>query len=666
MSPHSPLDVTLILAGAWLALGLLGLIAPRNTAFVARVVFPLGALVGLALLANAVAGIAEPAQARVLAIGLPDLPMHVRQDALSSVFLALLGGASFGISLFASGYFREGPGTAPGLLGLQYHVFLASMAAVLVADDAYAFMVAWESMALSSYFLVVTQHRVEAIRRAGFLYFLIAHLGAIAILLCFGVLQGGSWQFTFDAMRGAQPSAAWATAAFFLALIGFGAKAGLLPLHVWLPQAHPAAPSPVSALLSGVMLKMAVYGVLRVVFDLIEQPQWWWGLATLALGLATALFGVVFAAVQADMKRLLAYSSIENIGIAFSGVGLALMFRGFGLDLLAAIALLATLYHCINHACFKSLLFLATGSVLHATGERNLGKLGGLIRNMPWVAGLALVGTLAIAGLPPLNGFVGEWLLLQVFLFTAEVPQPFIDMLVPLGAGLLALIAALSGYVMVKFYGVIFLGQPREASLIGAHDAGLLERLGLGWFALACVLLGVLPVPVLRFLDVVGQQLFAVTLGERLESWWLLSPISEERASYSPLVLFAGIALAVLCTSLLVRHLYHARVRRGAPWDCGFGRLDPRMQDSAEGFGQPIRHIFEPLILIKRSLPSPFDREPKYAVEIEDPFWVKAHLPLAHGVQWLAGAVTWLQRGRIATYLLYSFATLLVLLVLVL
>jgi NADH:ubiquinone oxidoreductase subunit 5 (subunit L)/multisubunit Na+/H+ antiporter MnhA subunit len=414
------------------------------------------------------------------------------------------------------------------------------------------------------------------------------------------------------------------------------------------------------------MLKTAVYGMLRVVFDLIGDPEWWWGLAALVIGLATALFGVVFAAVQTDMKRLLAWSSIENIGIAFSGLGLAVLFSGFDQHALAALALLATLYHCLNHACFKSLLFLATGSVLHATGERNLGKLGGLIRYMPWVAALALVGTLAIAGLPPLNGFVAEWLLLQVFLFTAEVPRPFIDMLVPLGAALLALVAALSAYVMVKFYGVIFLGQPREATLAEAHDAGLRERLGLGWLALCCVLLGIFPVHVLRWLDQVGEQLLGTTLGERLDSWWLLSPISAERASYGPLALLAGIALAVLATGLLVRFFYHARVRRVPAWDCGFGGLDARMQDTAEGFGQPIRRIFAPLMLIRRTVPSPFDREPTYAVEIEDPIWVKVHAPLGRAVQAAAGLFTWLQRGRVATYLLYSFLTLLTLLVLVL
>src|SRR5258706_4743789 len=458
---------------------LAGLAKPASNALVGRALFPLGALFGAALAVVAAVSLDRPAERLVLPIGLPDLPVHLRLDGLSSVFLILLGAASAGVSIFAAGYFRKGEGTAPGLLCLQYHLFLASMGFVLLADDAYAFMVAWETMALTSYFLVTTQHRIPEIRRAGFLYLLIAHMGAIAILLSFGILQGGSWHFTFDAMRSAHLGSHWAAIAFCLALIGFGAKAGLVPLHVWLPEAHPAAPSPVSALMSGVMLKTALYGMIRVSFDLLGQPMWWWGLLPLCLGLFSALYGVVFAAAQTDMKRLLAYSSIENIGILFTGLGLAIVFAGVDMHAAAALTLIAVMYHAMNHAFFKSLLFLAAGSGLHATHERSLGKLGGLIHRMPWVAWLALVGTLAIAGLPPLNGFVSEWLLLQAFLFTPSLPQSFVNMLVPLAAGALVLAAALAAYVVVKFYGVVFLGRPREPNLAYAHDAGGFERVGL-------------------------------------------------------------------------------------------------------------------------------------------------------------------------------------------
>ena len=453
----------LALLTAWAVLGCAGLLRPTRAQLASRLLYPLGALVGLALAATALLNLGAPTERLVLAVGLPDLPFHLRRDALTDLFMLLLGTAATGISIFSAGYFRSGASRVPGLLCLQYHLFLASMGMVLLADDAYSFMVAWETMALSSYFLVITEHRVPENRRAGFLYLLIAHVGAIGILLSFGVMQGGSWQFTFDAMRAAQLSPQWASVAFLLALFGFGAKAGLVPLHVWLPEAHPAAPSPVSALMSGVMLKIALYGVLRVRFDLLGSPAWNWGLLPLALGLFTAVYGAVFAAAQVDMKRLLAWSSIENVGILFTGVGLAIVFSGVGMHALAGLALIAVLYHALNHALMKSLLFLGTGAVLHATGERNLGRLGGLLRRMPWTAWLTLIGALSIAGLPPLNGFVSEWLLLQAFLSAHEVPKLFLNMLLPLGAAIVALAAALAGYVMVKFFGVIFLGQTSRA-----------------------------------------------------------------------------------------------------------------------------------------------------------------------------------------------------------
>ena len=658
----NPLSLCLLLIAAWLTIGLAGLARPASLLLIGRVLFPLGALVGAALAVIALVTVTLPPDTSVLPIGLPDLPFHFRRDALSNVFLFLLGAAAAGVSIFSAGYFRAGEGTAPGLLCLQYHVFLASMALVLVADDAYSYMVAWESMALASYFLVTTQHRLPEIRRAGFLYLLIAHLGAVAILLSFGVMQGGTWQFTFDAMRAAQLPPAWAGIAFLLALVGFGAKAGLVPLHVWLPEAHPAAPSPVSALMSGVMLKTALYGTLRVGFDLLGGTSWWWGLGPLALGLFSAIYGVVFAAAQTDMKRLLAFSSIENIGILFTGVGLALVFNGVGMANLAGLALVAVLYHAINHAFMKSLLFVGTGSVLHATGERNLGRLGGLIHRMPWVAWTTLVGVLAIAGLPPLNGFVSEWLLLQAFLSAHQVPKPFLNMLLPLGAALVALAAALAAYVMVKFFGVIFLGQPREARLKDAHDASRLEKVGLVWLAAGCIVLGLAPMQVIALLHQVPQQLGIAPPLAGAAHWWMLVPVAGRQASYAPLLFLLAIALTVAVTILSVSRLYHRRVRRAAPWDCGFVRLDARMQDTAEGFGQPIRHIFEPFFGMQRELPTPFDAAPRYRVAIADRIWTGLYVPLASGVQRIAQAVAWLQQGRIANYLLYSFVTLLVLL----
>ncbi|HSN41571.1 MAG TPA: hydrogenase 4 subunit B [Burkholderiales bacterium] len=663
----SPVELIIGVVLYWFLIGLAGLVRPLSLRFVSRVLFPLGAIGGVMLIASAVAGISAAPETLVLPLGLPALPFHIRLDALSGFFIGLLGVAAVGISLFSSGYFRRGQGSAPGVLCLQYHLFLAAMVMVLLADDAYLFMVAWETMAITSYFLVTSSHKIPEIRSAGFLYLLIAHIGAISILLCFGVLQGGQGDYTFAAMRGIGLSPFWSSAAFMLALFGFGAKAGILPLHVWLPEAHPAAPSPVSALMSGVMLKTAIYGILRVTFDLLQVQIWWWGALALALGLLTALFGVMFAAVQTDMKRLLAYSSIENIGVILAGIGLTIIFHVYGNPHLAALALVATLYHSLNHACFKSLLFLVTGSVLHATHERSLGKLGGLIHNMPWVAATALIGSLAIAGLPPLNGFVSEWLLLQAFLFSPGIANPYLNMLVPVAAAALVLAAALSGYVMVKFYGVIFLGQRREARLAEARDEGPWARAGLVWLSAACVLLGILPAVIIRLLDYVTLPLvkFAIGANAARTGWLLIAPVSPERASYGPLLFLLGIVGTVLLTFALVRRFYHGRVRRGDTWSCGFPAWNARMQDTAEGFGQPIKQIFEPFFRIRRHMPSPFDAQPFYSATSEDRLWYWLYLPIARLNERLAAWIGVLQHGRIYLYLLYSFVTLLALLLIV-
>jgi len=410
------------------------------------------------------------------------------------------------------------------------------------------------------------------------------------------------------------------------------------------------------------MLKTAIYGLLRVTFDLLHAQFWWWGVVALVLGLATALYGVIFAAVQTDMKRLLAYSSIENIGIIVAGIGLAILFKSYGKTLIAAIAMTAVLYHSLNHAFFKSLLFLATGSVLHATRERSLGKLGGLIHRMPWVAWTALVGTLAIAGLPPLNGFVSEWLLLQAFLFTPSLPQSFINMLVPLAAAALVLAVALAAFVMVKFYGVIFLGRPREANLAYARDAGTLERVALVWFAVGCVALGLFPVNAIALLDGVNAMLIGSTAGGHGGSWLLLAPINAERSSYSPIIFMAVIVVVLLLTLQIVQRHYRGGLREGPAWDCGFPKQTPRMQDTAEGFGQPIRQVFEQFFRMQRSLPSPFDAAPVYKVIIEDHFWHWLYLPVVRATERLARLIGLIQQGRISVYLTYSFFTLLALL----
>ena len=670
----SPLLDSLVAAVSWLVIAALALVPAGNAFFARRLAFPLGALIGLALAGFGLQAIWLPTQQMTLPLGLPDLPFHLRVDPLAGFFLTLLGSVSAGISVYATGYFREETAGRLALIGLQYHVFLASMAFVILADDAYMFMVAWETMALSSYFLVTTDHNLPAIRSAGFLYLLIAHLGAIAILLCFGVMHGGQGDYTFDALRAADLKPQWATVAFVLAFFGFGAKAGMIPVHVWLPEAHPAAPSPVSALMSGIMLKTAIYGMIRVTYDLIGNVHWEWGMLVLVIGAGTTLFGVLYALMQHDLKRLLAYHSVENIGIILLGLGMSMVFVGFGHPAAGALGLIAALYHTLNHAVFKGLLFLGAGSILHATGLRNLNDMGGLIHKMPHTAFYFLVGALAISALPPLNGFVSEWLTFQTALQASILENGVARSLLPLFAATLALAGALTGMCFVKVFGIAFLGRPREprhaapgAAGDHGHDAGMMERFGMAWLAAGCFVLGLFPTSFLLMLNRVAISLTGHGLREgAVQSNWLwLVPIESERASYSPIVFLIVIVSVTLLTFIVVRRFYHGRLRYSDAWGCGYSELTARTQDTADAFGQPIRHVFGPLYLMQRHMPAADDPAPRFSLKIEDRHWYWLYLPVARLAEYVSSKIALLQQGRISIYLLYSFVTLIALLVLV-
>ncbi len=664
----------------WLVLGGVSLLESERRRFVNRLVFPASAFVSFLAALVALGALTGPVQTLVLPLGLPELPFHVRVDSLAALFLLILALCSAAVSIYAGAYFGD---EAPGrlkLVSLQYHLFLAAMAFVLIADDAYMFMLAWESMALASYFLVTTEHRSAAIRQAGLIYIVIAHIGAIAILLCFGVLQGGAGfeSYRFEALREAQLAPFWANVAFVLALIGFGAKAGMVPLHVWLPEAHPAAPSPVSALMSGVMLKTAVYGLVRVVFDLIGVADWHWGLALAVIGALSALFGILYAVQQNDLKRLLAYSSVENIGIILIGLGLALIFFGSGFPLAGALGLIAALFHALNHSLYKSLLFLGAGSILHGTGLRNLNEMGGLIHRMPHVAFYFLIGALAISALPPLNGFASEWLMYQTALQAGQLDNGVLRSLVPLVAAMLALAAALTARCFVKAFGIAFLGQPRprlhvhvepevEQRLAEGPDAGTSERIAMAWLALWCVLLGLFPNAALRALNRVSVSITGAGLPQSaLDAGilWLV-PSAQTQASYGPLVFLGVITLVVFITYFAVRRAFHGRIRFAPPWDCGFPELTPRMQDNSDGHGQSIRRIFAPIFRIRLRVPRPEDVQPRFEVRVEDKHWQLLYLPLVRVVEFLSVRIAWLQQGRISLYLLFSFVTLIALLVFV-
>ena len=609
-----------------------------------------------------------------LALGLPWLKWHLRLDALSGFFFGIVGVLVLAISLYAPGYLREF--THPGhkqplsVLGLFTGLFILGMLLVLLADDAFVFMVSWELMSVSSYFLVAYQHQHAANRRAAFLYLLMAHVGALAILLGFGVLAGFGGGYTFEAMRAANLSATWASIAFALAFFGFGMKAGIVPLHAWLPEAHPVAPSHISALMSGVMLKVAIYGFLRFVYYLLGNLYWPWGLVLLALGTVTALSGVLYAMTQNDLKRLLAYSSIENVGIIFMGLGLSMIFLGTDHPVLGMLGLIAALYHVLNHAMFKGLLFLGAGAVLYRTHERDLDHMGGLIHRMPWTAAFFLVGCIAISALPPFNGFVSEWLTLQTALQAPQLENGVLRALIPVTAALLALAAALAAACFVKAYGVAFLGRPRSRHVTHAREvsAGMLAAMGL--LAGLCLLLGVLPTTVIEALGPVTQLLVGQTLPSATAQGWLwLTPVAPEVASYSaPLVLVAIVITFVIGRLLLRRKAKPAR--RAAPWDCGFGPLNARMQYTSSAFSQPIRRVFAPTWKIEE--PIEVRREAgalgralslRHQLHVHDWSWLKGYLPIGRLVLGAARRIGHIQTGSIHTYLLYSFVTLLVLLV---
>ncbi len=627
----------------------------------------------LAIVAGGWAMIDETPATDVLALGLPWLKWHLRFDPLSGFFFSIVGLLVFVTSLFAPGYLREytHPGNKQALsaLGLFSGLFVLGMLLVLLADDAFVFMIAWELMSVSSYFLVAYQHQHAANRRAAFLYLLMAHIGGIAILLGFGVLAGFGGGFTFEAMRDADLSATWASIAFALAFIGFGMKAGMVPLHAWLPEAHPVAPSHISALMSGVMLKVAIYGLIRFTYDLIGDIQWQWGVVLLFIGSTSMLLGVLYALIQNNLKRLLAYSSIENIGIILSGLGLSMIFIGTGHTVLGVLGLVAALYHILSHALFKGLLFLGAGAIAHACHEYDLNNMGGLIRRMPQTAVFFLIGCLAISGLPPLNGFVSEWLTFQAALQAPALESGVLRSLIPIAAAVLALSAVLAATCFVKVYGVAFLGQARSRRVGHAHEVAIGMRLGMGLLAVLCVLFGIFPSAVIGVIDAIPNQL----LGQGPPSaaahgWMWLTPISPRVASYSAPLVLVGILLFALVAYAWLR-VRAVNIRRGDPWDCGFGSLNSRMQYTGTAFSMPIQRIFAPVWDLKVDVEEtmtpaqPLRTEGiRHQLQVHDKSWSRLYEPIGRLVLAAARRIGLIQTGSIHTYLAYSFFTLILLL----
>jgi len=634
----------------------------------ARFVYSACLVANMVAIAIAVARLADDwgaATALSLPLGLPWLGADFRIDALSAFFLIVVNLGAAAASLYGIGYGRRE--SAPERVLPFFPAFLAGMNLVVLADDAFTFLLSWEFMSLGSWALVMAHHRDDDNRRAGYIYLVMASFGTLSLLLAYGILAGPDGGYGFDTIRRTVHEPFAIAVILILTLLGAGSKAGLVPLHVWLPLAHPAAPSHVSALMSGVMTKVAIYGFVRIVFDLLAQPTWWSSMIVLALGGITAVLGVLYALMQHDLKRLLAYHTVENIGIIFIGLGLALAFQANGMVLAAALALTAALFHVFNHSVFKSLLFFGAGAVLSATGERDMEHLGGLIHRMPYTSFAFLVGSMAISALPPLNGFVSEWLIFQAILLSPELPQWGLKIMIPAVGALLALSAALAAACFVKAFGITFLGRPRSKAAENAAEVDRFSLAAMFAFASLCLLAGVLPGYVIDGLADVTESLIGAQMPVQASVPWLsIVPIAEARSSYNGLLVFLFLIISASLAAFAIHRFASRDLRRGPAWDCGFPDPRPATQYTAGSFSQPIRRVFGTLVFRAREhveMPPPGDLRPAhFSVTLRDLVWDILYAPVSGAVGFISERLNRFQFLTIRQYLSLVFLALVLLL----
>ena len=641
-------------------------------------------LVALGAVLGAGAGLALGAT--VIATGIPFtlffpelLPfgggLALRLDALGAFFLVVIGVGAIPAALYGAGYtaaYKDGRASLP-LLGAMFNLFLLTMSLVTLADNVLTFILMWEGMSLTSYFLVMTEAGEERTRNAGLWYIGMTHAGLGMLLAAFLLLAGGAGSGAFADLRASAASLTSGArdAVFVLAFLGFGSKAGIVPLHVWLPRAHPAAPSHVSALMSGVMIKMGIYGFLRVALDLMGGGPAWWGGLVLGVGVASALLGVLYALMEHDLKRLLAYHSVENVGIILIGIGTGLMFHRYGLMPLAALGFIGALYHVLNHATFKGLLFLGAGSVLHATHTRNMEEMGGLIKRMPWTALFFLIGAAAISALPPLNGFVSEWLIFQSLLGGVSIPVPEVVVLMPVAVGLLALTSGLAAACFVKAFGITFLALPRSPEAAHAHESPFSMRLGMALLALACVGLGVAPFAVVPVLGTILAGLGGLpdTRAEFTMNVFLQTPSAFGQMSPTLMALGLLLLLGLVPSVLWLLRLNRQR-RLSDSWGCGRVGQTARMEYTATAFAEPLKRVFAEIYRPMKELTVDFHPESKYFVqsieyrsEITPWFDQALYRPFLQSATFVAQQVRRLQAGSLHLYLLYIAIVLILLLI---
>lgn len=610
---------------------------------------------------------------------LPDLlaitGFSLRIDGLSAFFLIVTGLVGIAAAIYGYGYTAHYEGRySLRVMGSLLNVLLLALCLQVIADNALTFLFCWEVITLSAYLLVLTEHDKPGTLGASIWYIAISHAGFAALVAVFLLLGSGDFTISFAALRetGGALSPLMRDTIFVLALLGFGTKAGIVPLHVWLPMAHPVAPSHISALMSGVVIKMGIYGLLRVVLDILGTGPVWWGGMVLAIGVVSSLLGVLYALMEHDLKRLLAYHSVENIGIILIGAGAGLVFRSYGLTELATLGFIGALFHTINHASFKGLLFLGAGSVLNATHTRNMEEMGGLIKRMPWTAAFFLLGSVAISALPPLNGFASEWVIFQSLLGGASIPRPEVAAVMPLAVGILALTSGLAAACFVKAFGITFLAIPRSKEAEQAHESPLSMRFGMMLLALACIALGLSPHWVVPIIGRVVNGLSGVQAASVSFNLNMSLTATPNETVISPFFIAVGLLVFLAVPPLMFWVLrINRRPRISTSWGCGRIGQTPRMEYTATSFAEPLRRIFAALYRPSKELSVNFHPESKYFVESIEyrseitPWFEKMlYYPLINFIQMLSSAVRSLQSGSLHLYLAYvAFALLILLLI---
>lgn len=611
---------------------------------------------------------------------LPLMSYTITVDGLSAFFVGIISLLGIVSSVYAIGYVSHYERRYNlGILGLFYNLFLASMILVVTSGNLLFFLVAWEIMSLASYFLVVYEHHDASVVRAGTLYFVMTHAGTACLTLATLLLYQAAGSFDFTVIREQARFIPELTkhAVFLLTLIGFGTKSGIIPFHIWLPSAHPAAPSHVSALMSGVMIKTGIYMMVRFYLDLLPSGPLAWGITVLTVGGISALLGVLYALTEHDIKKLLAYHSIENIGIILLGVGSAMIFTTLDKPDLALLGLTAGLFHTLNHAVFKSLLFLGAGAVISKTHTRNIEEYGGLIKRMPQTALFFLVGSLAISAIPPFNGFASEWMTFQSLFAgvnAAAADNTFVFWAFIAAAGSLAFTGGLAAACFVKAFGITFLARPRSEEASHASEVHPLMQIAMGILATLALLLGVHSGPVAQIIAssaTYGMRAFPHVVAPAFTSSPIAITLRNQFATLALPTVFVSLFIAILLTYLVVTILTRNRtIKRGATWDCGTA-LTPRMEITATGFSRSIITIFRGLLRPTKQVDIEYhDAAMRYvpralAVDlgVGDPYRNRIYRPLFGIITGLSHRIKRIQIGSINTYVLYMFLAVIVLLI---